>query len=114
MDLTRGRQTRADEFAGTIAAAAGLPPLPPRKAVMNPRQATIPLPAGFALGLAGAALKGGPNTTSLIPSARYLTGDMLFLAGFMLAVPATMVLLDRSLARLRRPGTEPPPGPPGP
>jgi hypothetical protein len=34
-----GRRTQADEFADTITTAAGRPPLPPRKAVMNSRQA---------------------------------------------------------------------------
>jgi len=109
-----GRRTRADEFADSIAAAAGLPPLPPRKAVMKSRQAAIALPAGLALYLIGTALKAGTNTANLIPSARSMTGDVSFLAGFMLGFPAAMVLLDRSLARLRRPGAGPAAGSPGP
>lgn len=103
-----GRRTRADEFADTIAAAAGLPPPARRKAVMSPRQAAIALPAGLALYLTGAALKAGPSITSLIPSARYLTGDVTFMAGSMLGFPAAMVLLDLALDRLRRPGAGPP------
>jgi hypothetical protein len=104
-----GRRTRADEFADTVAAAVGQPPLPPRKAVMNSRQAAIALPAGLALNLVGMALKAGTSTTSLTPpSARYMAGDVTSLAGLMLGIPAGMILLDTSLARLRRPGAGPP------
>lgn len=51
---------------------------------------------------------------SLIPAARHMTGDASFMAGFMLGFPAGMVLLDRSLTRLRRPGAGPAGGSPGP
>ncbi len=81
---------------------------------MNSRQAAIALPAGLALNLAGMALKAGTSTMSLTPSARYMAGDVSSLAGLMLGIPAGMVLLDRSLARLRRPGAGPPASSPQP
>ena len=96
-----GRRTGADAIAQAIAAAAGLPPLPPRPEVITPRSARRLLGTGTALlvpaGLLG-TLGSGPG---LAASATSLAGRVLLLAAASMIGPAAAATLDRGCARWR-------------
>ncbi len=56
MASASGLRCDADEAADLIAADAGLPPLPPRKARVGRKQALALIPTGLAFSAAGIAI----------------------------------------------------------
>jgi hypothetical protein len=105
-----GRRTDADDIADTIAAAAGLPPLPPREEIISRREARILLPIGAVLFVLAVVLgQAGQDSGGLVPSARQWVGKTLVALSIMLLFPAGLATLDRFLGRWR--GRDPrPPG----
>ena len=101
-----GRRVAADDLADAIAAAAGLPPLPPRKELISRRAARIMAPAGLALGVLGTVIKGGQAAGTFV-SARALLGTMVWIAGFNLLWPALLAMLDRFCGRWASPPAAP-------
>jgi hypothetical protein len=92
-----GRRTGSDDAAGTIAAAAGLLPLPPRKELISLRAAAIMLPAGIAV-LVLAGVLGLPSLgADLIPPAGEFLSAGLRAVSFFLVAPASLAMLDQLL-----------------
>jgi hypothetical protein len=85
-----GLRCAADEAADLIAAAAGLPPLPPRKAQVSRARALFSIPAGLALLVAG-FLYSPPAGR---PAAQF-AATALKAGGFLLLLPAVPATLDR-------------------
>jgi uncharacterized protein YfiM (DUF2279 family) len=98
-----GRRVAGDEAADTIAAAAGLPPLPLREEIVSLRQAWFRLSVAVAL-LAGSAVVWdvSPDSGGLVSSARHWLSRGLAAAAAPLLFPAVQVTLDGLLGRWRR------------
>jgi hypothetical protein len=90
-----GRRTGGDDAAGTIAAAAGLLPLAPRRELISLRTAVIMVPAGIAVLILGGVLGLPGPGADLIPSAGEFLSTCLRGLSFFLVVPASLVMLDR-------------------
>jgi len=92
-----GRGTGGDAAAETIAAAAGLLPLAPRRELISLRAAVIMLPAGIAVLILGGVLGlPGPGADPIPPAGEFLSTCLRGLS-FFLVVPASLVMLDRFL-----------------
>lgn len=97
-----GRRTSADAVAEAIAAAAGLPPLRPRRQLIGRRQALVMIPAGMALfALAAAIGQPGTGPVGLAAFARLAAFATLGPASLVLVIPAGLAALDLTCARWR-------------
>jgi hypothetical protein len=93
MASASGLRCDADEAADFIAATAGLPALPPRKARVSRKQALVIIPIGLAFFAAGVAVSSMGHSTS------HSAGSMLAGVGALLLVPACLAELDRFRSR---------------
>jgi hypothetical protein len=107
-----GRRTQADEFADALAAAAGLPPLPPRTTAAGPRRVRSALIAGTGLLAAGAVAAGlgSPMNGAAAIAVRAVGWCLLYASGLML-FPAVMIAVDGFFGRWRPGEVEPSPEP---
>jgi hypothetical protein len=92
MASASGLRCDADDAADLIAAAAGLPALPPREAKIDRKQARATAIIGLALLFAGAGV-------SLLGHRSSFAGHMVALLGVSLLVPAFLATLDRFRSR---------------
>lgn len=98
-----GLRGRADEIGDTIAAAAGLPPLPPRKPIIPRNLALAMLPVGAVLFGPGAYLESQDSSNTNLPLPLLMLGAALGPIGLFTLVIAASVTIDHWRKRRQGP-----------